>query len=132
MQYNYRYCIYELPPDEKTFVYKECGAENSDWENVSEAVESSNPGFALYRRDDDLVLSIMNLLRECQMNFENRIWTYSQTCWPEEGILSSYKLKWVASVSTVFTQIMSFDSNRLRTTLAEIEHNLPFYKPDPQ
>lgn len=132
MEKKYRHCIYELSLDEKTFLYKECGDEISNWENFSDAVENSDPGFALYRRDDDLVLSIMNLLRECQMNFENGIWTYSRTCWHEEGILSSYKSQWVASVSTVFKHIMSFDRIRLPKTLAEIGHNLPLYEPDPQ
>lgn len=121
-----RYRLFELSEDKGGFEVKAgpdqtpvCGAENESWGDFMKQFDQCHTGFALYRKDDATVLSLMNMRHECGTQDASGHWEKGLYC-QDEVILMSFKTAWIQNVSLDFRHVESFDSIRRQSDLVGI------------
>lgn len=99
------YCLYELSPNKKTIYFQSCG-KTSYWEAVCAAIDDSQSGFALYRLENDNILSIMNLHHECETKDSYERWNPEAMCaiGDDENLLISFQQTWLDTIGKAIEQ----------------------------
>lgn len=117
-----RYYMFELTESKTGIdfpVNSGIGSEYHTWGGFMRGFLRLKPGFALYRKDDTTVLSIMNLARPCGVKYDEQTDEQAKDC-PDERILKSFESAWTQKVFKYFKHVLSFDSIHDRNTLQGI------------
>lgn len=125
-EHKCRYRLFELSEDKEGLEVKTgpdqkavCGSENESWGDFMKQFDQCRPGFALYRKDDATVLSLMNMRHECGTQDTYGHWEKGLYC-QDEMILRSFKTAWIQNVSRDFARVLPFDSIRRQSDLVNI------------
>lgn len=110
-----KWCIFVLSPENDRLVYNTGGS--SDWRDFMNIVLTAEPGYAIFRTDNNIILSMKNLLNGCISE------SSGDMCNQAEIALQQFKPQWDAVVNRVFGDRESVDwLIRQDSDLAEIAH----------
>lgn len=99
-QQSWQYCFYALMAGDNGLESKKFGARDASWDEFSGQFPYFRSGFALFKRPDGNVLSMMNLVDGCVSGEVGRGY-----CKNSENALNSFKPQWDNVVGQVFSMI---------------------------